>query len=212
MMADNQLNDVGGDDFFVYTGGEQQVPRDVKRVRIAENVDTIPARTFEECRRLIEVLGHKKIRKIEERAFLNCLSLRRVRNMQGVKEIEADAFKCLEIKEDAFSNWSELDFDKLEIIGDYAFYQAFFRCAPVHINMPSIRRVGYGAFMRCKALTDVVFGKDLERIKQRAFLECTSLRRVAIPLKYGLIVENEGFYGCQSGAFHYCQNLSRIDT
>ena len=32
---------VGDDVVFVYTGGEQQVPRDVKRVRIAENVDTI---------------------------------------------------------------------------------------------------------------------------------------------------------------------------
>jgi hypothetical protein len=51
MMADNQLlledDGVGGDDdIFVYTGGEQQVPRDVKRVRIAENIDTIPASTF----------------------------------------------------------------------------------------------------------------------------------------------------------------------
>ena len=37
----------GGDDIFVYTGGEQRVPRDVKRVRIAENVDTILEETFE---------------------------------------------------------------------------------------------------------------------------------------------------------------------
>jgi hypothetical protein len=51
-MADNQLLDNdgvggGGDDIFVYTGGEQRVPRDVKRVRIAENVDTILEETFE---------------------------------------------------------------------------------------------------------------------------------------------------------------------
>jgi hypothetical protein len=161
--------------------------------------------TFSQCEQLIEVEGHKKIRKIEERAFHNCPSLRRATKMTGLIEIEANAFSnCFTL--------SELDFDKLEIIGDYAFFQAFYRCAPVYINMPSIRRVSYGAFMCCKALTDVVFGKDLERIKQRAFLECTSLRRVAIPLKYGLIVEDEGFYGCQNGAFHDCQNLSRIDT
>jgi len=50
MMADNRLlndnddNGVGGgDDIFVYTGGDQQVPRDVERVRVAENVDTIVA-------------------------------------------------------------------------------------------------------------------------------------------------------------------------
>jgi hypothetical protein len=39
-MADNQLllDAGGGDDIFVYTGGDQEVPWDVKRVRIAENM------------------------------------------------------------------------------------------------------------------------------------------------------------------------------
>ena len=46
-MADNHqlllLDDVGdGDDVFVYTGGDQEVPGDVKQVRIAESIDTIP--------------------------------------------------------------------------------------------------------------------------------------------------------------------------
>ena len=75
-MADNQLlnNDGvdGGDIIFVYTGGEQEVPRDVRRVRIAENIDTIPARTFEECRQLIEVEGHNQLTKIEQWAFFCC--------------------------------------------------------------------------------------------------------------------------------------------
>ena len=67
-MADNQLLeevDVGGDDIFVYTGGRQRLPFpfDVKRVRIAENVDTIPAMTFELCAQLIEVEGHGGVKK-----------------------------------------------------------------------------------------------------------------------------------------------------
>ncbi len=66
MMVDNQLflDDVGdGDDVFVYTGGDQEVTGDVKRVRIAENVDTIPAWTFHNCRQLIELrvtIGYEK--------------------------------------------------------------------------------------------------------------------------------------------------------
>ena len=83
-MADHELllNGVGDDDdIFVYTGGEQQVPRDVRRVRIAENVDTIPAWKFSNCRQLIEVEGHEKIRKIEDGAFYGCHSLRRVSKM-----------------------------------------------------------------------------------------------------------------------------------
>ena len=81
IMADNQLlnNDVGvDDDIFVYTGGEQRVPHDMKRVRIAENIDTIPARIFSFCRQLIEVEGHNRLRKIEEYAFNYCPRLRRV--------------------------------------------------------------------------------------------------------------------------------------
>ena len=68
MMADDQLlNGVdGGDDIFVYTGGEQRLPRDVKRVRIAENVDTILAMAFYQCKQLIEVEGHNRLKKIDQ--------------------------------------------------------------------------------------------------------------------------------------------------
>ena len=194
-MADNQLlNGVGGgDDIFVYTGGEQEVPRDVKRVRIAEDVDTIPAGTFRDCAQLIEVEGHNKLKKIERGAFHRCIRLRRVSKMECVTEIEKYAFSICHAL-------SELDFDKLEIIG----YNAFALCISLRsIDMPSIRRVGNGAFVRCPALTDAVFGKDLERIEGGAFNR-SSLRRIAIPLKDNLII----YYG----AFACCENLSKVDT
>jgi hypothetical protein len=110
-MADNQLlnNNNDNDDIFVYTGGDQQVPRDVKRVRIAENVDTILDGAFSDCTQLIEVEGHNRLRKIEGLAFLQCICLRRMTKVQGVIEIEDYAF-C------SCSALSELEFDKLEII------------------------------------------------------------------------------------------------
>jgi hypothetical protein len=119
MMADDNqlLNGVGGggDDIFVYTGGEQQVPRDVKRVRIAENVDSVLQAAFRGCQQLIEVEGHNKLKKIKEYAFSDCPSLRRVMKVTGVVEVEEFAFnECNAL--------SELElFDKLEIIGDLAF-------------------------------------------------------------------------------------------
>jgi hypothetical protein len=201
-MADNQLlnngdggdDGGGGDDIFVYTGGDQEVPRDVKRVRIAATIDTIPARTFEGCRQLIEVEGHKKIRKIEEYAFYNCPRLSRVTKMQGLIEIEDLAFESC-------SALRDLEFDKLEIIG----HGAFVDCRSLRsIDMPSVRRVGRYAFDSCYALTDVVFGGDLERIEQFAFNCCTVLRRIVIPLKYELYVGDNAFYNCG--------NLSRVDT
>jgi hypothetical protein len=194
-MADNELldDDVGGgDDIFVYTGGEQEVPFGVKRVRIAENVDTISRWSFDGCRQLIEVEGHNRLKKIEQGAFDNCTSLRRVTKMRGVIEMETDAFS-------GCSALSELEFDKLEIIGEGTFAY----CKLGSINLPSIKRIGEYAFGSCHALTDVVFGKDLEVIEESAFYECPALTHIVIPLKDGLIVEDEAFCGCQ--------NLSRVN-
>jgi hypothetical protein len=181
------------DDIFVYTGGEQHVPFDMKRVRIAENVDTIPASTFHNREQLREVVGHNKIKKVEQEAFSNCPSLRRVMKMQGVIEIEKYAFYFCQAL-------SYVDFEKLEMIG----YRAFDHCSFLRsINMRSVRRVEECAFCFCFALTDVVFGEKLERIEPDVFNGCYSLRRIAIPLKYGLIGDN---------AFVYCNDLSRVDA
>jgi hypothetical protein len=190
-MADELLNN-GDNDIFVYTGG--QAPRDVRRARICESIDTVPRGAFQDCHQLIEVEGHKKLMKIEEGAFIRCRSLRRITNMGGVKEIEKDAFfGCHAL--------SDLEFDKLEIIGKGAFDS----CKSLRsINLPCVKGIGNFAFHSCKALTDAVFGKDLERIEEYAFLECTALRHIAIPLKDGFIVENNAFFGCR--------NLSRLDT
>ena len=190
----NNDDGVGDDDIFVYTGGEQEVPRDVKRVRIAENIDTIPATTFEGCAQLIEVEGHNRLKKIETLAFSYCPSLRRVKKVTGVIEIERYAFYCC-------SALSDVDFDKLEIIGNCAFNL----CISLRsIKMPSIRRVGAYAFQDCHALTDAVFGKNLERIEQFALWDCAALRSISIPLKDNLIIDNNAFYDCE--------NLSRADA
>ena len=194
-MADILLNggdDDDDDDIFVYTGGEQEVPRDVKRVRIAENIDTIPCDAFRGCELLIEVKGHKKLKKIETWAFDDCYSLRWLTKMNGVVEIGDHAFMSCHAL-------SDLEFGKLEIIGNISFAW----CKSLRsINLPSIRRVGVNAFFNCTALREAVFGENLGRIES-AFNQCTSLRRIAIPLKDGLIVEDRAFIGCG--------NLSRVD-
>jgi hypothetical protein len=188
-MADALLN---GDGIFVYTGG--RAPRDVRRAKIDESIDTIPANAFRDCEQLIEVEGHDKLKKIIAGAFQCCYSLKWLRNMTGVIEIEKHAFfGCHAL--------SDLDFDKVEIIG----YGAFMYCRSLRsTNLPSVRRVGASAFYECRALTDAVFGEDLERIEGGAFYNCPSLRHIAIPLKDGLIVED--------GAFNHCTSLSRVDV
>ncbi len=183
------------DDIFVYTGG--RAPHDVRRARICESLDTVPRDAFTDCQ-LIEVVGHNKLKKIEECAFMRCRRLRRLTKMNGVKEIEKDAFLGCYVL-------SELEFGKLVIIGRFAFYN----CDSLRsINLPSLRRIGRNAFQGCTALTDAAFGEDLEMIEVRSFDGCTSLRRIAIPLKDDLIVENDAF---NRDAFHECDSLSRVD-
>ena len=190
-MADALLNGGGDGDIFVYTGG--RAPRDVRRVRIAENVDTVPHGAFSHCEQLIEVEGHDKLNKIEHRAFNYRRSLRWLMKMNGVIEIEQGAFSgCYAL--------IDLDFDKLEIIGEGSLCY----CESLRsISLPSVRRIGQCAFHGCKALTDAVFGEELEGIEGSAFLFCNCLRRIAIPLKDDLIVEDT--------AFLCCENLSRVD-
>ncbi len=166
LMADNHQflgNDVGDDDIFVYTGGGQEVPRDVKRVRIAENVDTILAWTFFHCTQLIEVEGHNRIKKIEREAFYYCVSLRRVSKMTGVIEICGYAFYFCQAL-------SDVDFDKLEIIR----CRAFDHCSSLRsINISYVRRVEECAFLSCFALTDVVFGENWKELNQISLMAVT---------------------------------------
>jgi hypothetical protein len=205
MMADNQLlndnnNDgdgviAGGDDIFVYTGGDQEVPDNVRRLRIAENVDTIAERTFEMQggELLIEVEGHEKLKKIEKYAFYGC-PFEKVTKMQGLIEIGECAFgDCPDL--------SELELGKLEIVGKLAFLEC---CSLKSVNMPSVRLVEGGAFMDCTALTDAVFGKDLEGIPVNTFAGCDVLRRIVIPLNDNFTVGNS--------AFNSCEKLSRVDV
>jgi hypothetical protein len=122
-MADALLNNGDDGDIFIYTGGEQEVPRDVRRANIDESVDTVLARAFQNCEQLIEVVGHDKLKKIEEDAFNNCPSLLWMSNMNGVIEIEDHAFhNCTAL--------SDVEFDKT---GNYWIWCIFpLRISEVH--------------------------------------------------------------------------------
>ncbi len=88
----------------------------------------------------------------------------------------------------------DVECNKLEIIGDGAFYY----CKSLRsINLPSIRIVDAVAFDECNALTDATFCNKLERFDVSAFCNCNSLERITIPLKDGLITADDTFQGCE---------------
>ena len=128
-------------------------------------------------------------------AFDDCPALRRV-IMRGVTVIKEAAFlDC-----DALT---DVECDKLEIIG----WCAFSRCKSLtSINMPSARRVESNAFNECRALAEAKFGTMVERIGGMPFRFCTSLERITVPLKDGLITRD----GCRD-IFLGCGKLNHVD-
>jgi len=179
-------------DIFVYMGGDQVVPNDVRRVRIDKSVKIIPRRAFQFRRHLIDVEFHDGIETIEQHAFIGCQLLRGVK-LLGIKIIEAAAFdNCIGLEDIEFG-------DKLETVEGLAFQL----CSSLtRIRMPSVRRIHRAAFIGCAQVTDLEFGKALETIQEHAFSYCHRLGRIAIPLKDDMIGDH---------VFYNCPNLETVD-
>ena len=180
------------DQIFVYTGGDQAVPMDIRRVRIDKSVNIIPERAFEFRRSLIYIEFHEGIETIGKWAFHCCRSLRSVKLM-GVEIIGYGAFThCVEL--------TDLEFGyKLETIRQYAFSHC---CSLRSIVMPSVTIIEMYAFNDCVQMTDLDLSERLETIGQRAFHNCNRLRRITLPLRDNII---EGY------VFYNCAKLTTVD-
>eukprot|EP00986_Skeletonema_menzelii_P006790 scaffold2578_cov136-Skeletonema_menzelii.AAC.6 len=172
--------------WFTYTGAVGEViPRDATHVIVGKFVTVILAAAFEDRPNIEVVICHDKVERIEQDAFLICLSLRRV-IMPGVKIVEEGAFReCIAL--------TDVECGKLEIIEE----GAFGCCTSLRsINLPSARIVGRHAFNRCIALTAVQFGSRLQRFDEAAFYKCSSLEQITIQLKDGLFPYDDIFQEC----------------
>jgi hypothetical protein len=186
---------VDGGYIFVYVGGEQEVPRNVTRVRIDRSVKIIPERAFHFRESLLSVETHDDLEKIEREAFLYCTSLRRIK-LPGVRIVEQGAFcNCYDLSDVEFG-------DKLETIE----WNAFGGCQSLQkIKMPSVRNIGHSAFSGCEQLTDLEL-PCVDTIGGFAFFRCLRLRRVAIPLKNNIfLIDNIVQRRTQ---FYFCENLT----
>eukprot|EP00984_Skeletonema_dohrnii_P023033 scaffold12159_cov86-Skeletonema_dohrnii-CCMP3373.AAC.3 len=188
-----------GRDNFVYMGGQQVVPEDVRHIIIDRSVNII-LRAFRYRTHLLSVEMHDDVEKIEECAFVNCHSLTGIK-LLGVREVETWAFfSCDRLSEVEFG-------DKLEIIGR----NAFSGCPIRRMKLPSIRTIERGAFIDCRQLTDVEFGSNLETIESSAFSTCPLLRRIAIPLKFNMFRVDTTTAYQRYNQFNHCDNLITVD-
>eukprot|EP00984_Skeletonema_dohrnii_P021460 scaffold10729_cov91-Skeletonema_dohrnii-CCMP3373.AAC.3 len=178
--------------WYNYTG-DRRVPDDATHVTVDASVTVIPEDAFRRHRNIVEVICGPNVEKIESGAFNGCQSLRRV-IMPGVEIVESCAFQwCFAL--------TDVECDKLEIIR-YAAFAASDSLSS--INLPSARIVEGNAFNDCTALTNVTFGSKLETIEEMTFDNCPSLERITIPLKDGMITDDDDI-------FTGCENLVQID-
>ena len=172
---------------FTYTGADgERIPDEATHIFV--DAAFIPPVAFFQHPNIIEVVCSKRVKKIGVDAFWRCPNLKRV-IMPGVKEVEGSAFHWC-------PSLTDVECGKLEIIRKES---AFSDCTSLtSIDLPSARIVAGFAFENCDALIDVKFSNKLESLGVRALGGCTSLERITIPLKDGLITEDDVFWECES--------------
>eukprot|EP00984_Skeletonema_dohrnii_P027640 scaffold17266_cov78-Skeletonema_dohrnii-CCMP3373.AAC.2 len=189
IMSDYEVAECGTT-FYVYRGG--RAPTDVSHVKIHKSIFAIDDEAFINCRQLEYVESHKGLSKIGKRSFSCCVLLRSI-DLSGVKIIEDSAFtNCAAI--------ANADLPKVERIGN----QAFSHCVSLtKISAPSTESIEMGAFLTCGRLISAEFGERLLTIDHLAFLDCPSLRHIAIPLP----LRRRGIF---RGDPFDCPNLSTV--
>ena len=190
-MADHAIDS----NVFVYIGGQvpQHIKRSITHARIDASIDEIDERAFCNCRKLRHVEMHDDIRRIGKRAFMNCVVLIDIVRLPSVKIIDVEAFKgCREMKGVEFGN-------ELELIRKLAFQE----CDSIkHIKFYAVTTIELCAFANCAALKSVTFPEEgIEFIQGRAFAECPSLRRIALPLKNNILANT---------VFDDCYELAKV--
>lgn len=91
----------GGSDVFVYKGGEQAVPDDIRSVRIHKSITVIPAYAFACRQKLTYVEFHEGVERIGSKAFMSCISLRSPRKLPGDTIIDFGAFwNCISLRKE----------------------------------------------------------------------------------------------------------------
>eukprot|EP00980_Cylindrotheca_fusiformis_P013214 scaffold3359_cov123-Cylindrotheca_fusiformis.AAC.18 len=180
----------------VYTYyGEVTVPLHVRHVRVDSSIKEIRAKTFKNCKHLVEVDLPEGLKIIGRSAFESCTSLKVMDVPSTVTEIREQAFlRCFALQ---FVHFSQ----DLQLIGD----EAFALCESLkNVDIPpSTRTIGDNAFMNCQDLASADLHEGmLEVIGEDAFCGCMSLRKIRIPWTVEEILE---------GCFSACQSLVSVE-
>ena len=124
---------------------------------------------------------------------MRCISLKSIQ-LPGVRMIDVEAFKlCDDLMDVEFGS-------ELETIGKLAFYM----CGSLRrLTVRAVSIIGLCAFSKCDQLKEVTLMMMSRRvsIQGRAFADCPSLKRIAIPLNDDMLANT---------AFDDCDGLEKV--
>lgn len=142
-------------------------------IELPNTIIQIGRGAFQSCSRLVSIKIPKSVMFLGDAAFADCSSL-----------------KALTFEENI----------KLENIGTHTFYS----CPIMKLDIPlSVTSLGWGAFQKCYALTDLIIPRGMISIGTRAFADCTALKNINIE-------ENGNLESVAGGAFSGCSSLKSI--
>lgn len=72
---------------------------------------------------------------------------------------------------------------------------------PAELAGRSVKRIGWGAFRRCRSLVEVEVARGVEELGPLAFERCTRLRRISLPADMWVV---------GAGCFRYCTALEEV--
>ena len=131
----------------------------------------------------------KKVVKIGDKAFENCLGLTSVKIADTVREIGASAFEgCTNLAEVTFP------YDLVTIGND-----AFFACDALKdvVLYPNLKEIGSFAFFDCDNLESVVIPDQITIINEGTFGECSNLKFISLPLSID-VIDTDAFVNCSA--------------
>eukprot|EP00980_Cylindrotheca_fusiformis_P015769 scaffold4579_cov62-Cylindrotheca_fusiformis.AAC.1 len=187
---------------WIYNG-QEEVPRTVRRVKIAEGITKIPDYAFQNHWHHEEVILSSSVQEIGENAFRYCKKLKSILYQGREKEEVGIPSTVRVIDDEAFFGCMLLARlglkEGLKRIGRYAFSHC---CSLTEVEIPStVNVIDEGAFWGCKLLVRLGLKKGLERIGKFAFWSCESLTEVRIPSTVKVIGDS---------AFFKCTSLARL--
>ena len=164
------------------------------------NITSIGNRAFYGCKVLGELSSLNNVTSIGDEAFLFCNQLKKVEGLHNLTSVGVGAFfQCGSIEK------LDIDWSKVEKIGDRAFSMAFAKDAETitldEKTFESLKKIGVQAFAKAQNMTGHLFiPEGVEAISGMAFM-ITNIVNITLPNS----VKNIG-----SMAFASCANLESI--